>query len=549
MTFPLIDIHGLSFSYRTSKTPALADINMSVSPGEFLVVTGPSGCGKSTLCRCLNGLIPHLSDGRLTGDVIVNGKSTRDWDVSELSSRIGTVFQDPENQLLANAVDTEVAFGPENLGLSPKEIEHRVTGALSAAGISCLRYRMVDELSGGEKQRVAIAAALAMKPEILVLDEPTSEIDPAGAQSLIDTLKDLNIKEGLTIVLIDHRIERLLGAMSRLLVLDKGMIVYDGLPEDVFKNDLSLMGVFMPPLVRFSRTFRLPYYRNVDDIIMSRAWRANMVKRGAEHGDMIASVRDIHYRYPGANTEALKGVSIDIYRGEILAIMGANGSGKTTLVKHLNGLFRPSQGKVMLNGLDIEGRTVAENSRTVGYVFQNVNHQLFEETVLGELMFAPANMGISPDIAAGQARAVAASLGLTERELASSPFLLSGGEKQRVAIASSLIMSPDIVVLDEPTLGMNHGIKEKLAAILQKIRADCKAVVLVTHDVEFAAEYADRVILMSGGKVIADDNVRDVLTSGQTGIASLHPPQATEIGKRLGVSGVLSVEELFPEES
>jgi energy-coupling factor transport system ATP-binding protein len=544
MSFPLIEVKGLSYRYGISKMPVLEDINMSIFTGEFVVITGPSGCGKSTLCRCLNGLIPHTSDGAFTGDVLVHGKNTREWDISDLSSHMGTVFQDPENQLLANLVETEIAFGPENLGLSPEDIDERVAWALSVTGIDYLRYRLTDELSGGEKQRVAIAAAMAMKPEILLLDEPTSEIDPTGAKTIIDTLQSLNEDEGLTIVLIDHKIERLLGAMSRLVVLDAGKIVYDGRPDKVFKNDLETMGVIMPPLVKFSRRFGLPYFRNVCDISKNSTLHAGIGKHPAERGDLIASFQDIHYRYPGSKSDALKGVSLDIYRREVLAIMGANGSGKTTLIKHMNGLLRPYEGNVLLNGQDIEKQTIAENSRTVGYVFQNVNHQLFEETVLDELLFAPANMGMPRENATIRAHEVADSLGIGERLLMSSPFLLSGGEKQRVAIASSLIMGPDVFVLDEPTLGMNHGIKVKLAAILEEIKHENKAVVLVTHDIEFAAAHADRIVLMSGGRVIADGSARDVLTSDLVEGASLHSPQATDIGKWLGIDGILSVDEL-----
>jgi energy-coupling factor transport system ATP-binding protein len=526
------------------KAPAIDNLSSSFYPGEFVVITGPSGCGKSTLCRCLNGLIPQASDGRFTGDVLVKGTNTRDCDVSDLSTLIGMVFQDPENQLLANTVENEVTFGPENLGLSPGDIEERVSWALAITGIEGLRNRLIDELSGGEKQRVAVAASMAMKPEILVLDEPTSEIDPKGAQSLIDTLKGLNETTNLTIVLIEHRLERLLGAMSRLIIMDTGKIAYDGRPEEVFGQDLGRIGIFEPPLVRFSHKFGLPYFRSVVDISRDSAWRVEMKKASAAHGEPIASVRNVHYRYPGTSVDVLKGVTLDIYRGEIVAIMGANGSGKTTLVKHLNGLFRPYKGQVLLKGNDIEGRTVAENARSVGYVFQNVNHQFFEETVLGELLFAPANLGVAGDTAMARAHEVAASLGLGERELAVSPFLLSGGEKQRVAIASSLTMAPDIIVLDEPTLGLNQGLKERLAAILNNIKNEGRAVVLVTHDIEFAVLYADRVVLMAGGKAILDGSTRDVLTSGKIEDASLHISQAAEIGKRLGLEGVLTIDEL-----
>jgi energy-coupling factor transport system ATP-binding protein len=332
--------------------------------------------------------------------------------------------------------------------------------------------------------------------------------------------------------------------MSRLVVIERGRIVYDGTPEDVFKNDLEELGVFMPPLVRFCHKFGFPYAGKVAEIDTRGEWNAEIKDRPVRRGGLAASVLDVYYRYPGAGADMLKGVSIDVYRGEVLAIMGANGSGKTTLVKHFNGLIRPRRGKVLLRDRDIAGRTVAENARAVGFVCQNVNHQLFEETVLRELTFGPVNLGFPPEAAAAMARKAAESLGLGEKFLVLSPFSLSGGEKQRVAIASALAPGPDVLVLDEPTLGLNQGLKLKLAGALAKIKEDDKAVVLVTHDVEFVAAFADRIVIMSDGKVLADGAAREILASDIPSGAALHPPQATEIGKKLGVDRVLAVEEL-----
>ncbi len=275
-----------------------------------------------------------------------------------------------------------------------------------------------------------------------------------------------------------------------------------------------------------------------------RHWSAVFQADPAPGGDLIASLQDVRYRYPGTKTDVLKGVSVDFRRGEIVAIMGANGSGKTTLVKHLNGLLKPGSGKVLLKGADTEKRTVAENARVVGFVYQNVNHQLFEESVLKELLFAPLNMGTPRADAVKVVHEVAASLDLTEEELALSPLLLSGGEKQRVAIASVLTPGPDIIALDEPTLGLNQGLKEKLAGVMRKLKAGGRTVVMVTHDVEFAMTNTDRVVLMADGEIIACGTTREILNSDVIERASLHPSQAVEIGKKLGVSGILTVDEL-----
>jgi energy-coupling factor transporter ATP-binding protein EcfA2 len=547
----VVDVKGLSFGYERGslrgKLSALHEVDLRIDKSEFVVITGPSGCGKSTLCKCLNGLIPQAIEGTMEGEVIVCGLNTKEHEVFEFAPHLCMVFQDPDSQLFSNNVESEIAFGPENLGLSRREVEARISWAVSAIGIEHLRHRLIEELSGGEKQRVAIASAIAMKPEILVLDEPTSELDPTGAFLLIDTLRVLNADVGMTVILVEHRIERLLGVMKRLIVLKEGSLVYDGTPEEVFRNELGDMGVFVPPLVRFSQKFGLPLYRSVDDLNRGDGWRSEFAGvHNSRSGEPAVSVRNLVYRYPSRKSpDALNGVSLDFYRGEFTVIMGGNGSGKTTLIKHLNGLLRPTRGKVIVDGVNIEDKTIAEVGRKVGLVFQNASYQLFEETIYNELAFAPKNVGLSEEEVAECVNDVAGSLRLTELGLSSSPLVLSGGEMQRVAIAGILTLSPEVIVLDEPTLGLDRGLKDKLAAMLNRLKAEGKAIIVVTHDVEFAARHAERVILLSNGKVIGDGSAREMLTSQDLiEAASLHLPQATEIGNRLGLGNVLSVEEI-----
>ena len=402
----MIDVRNLSFGYEQGSirgtTSALSDINLQVDSGEFVVITGPSGCGKSTLCKCLNGLIPHAIGGMMGGEVTVCGMSTTEHEVFEFAPHLCMVFQDPDNQLFSNDVASEIAFGPENLGLGRQEVEERISWAVSSIGIEHLRGRLIDELSGGEKQRVAIASAIAMKPDILVLDEPTSELDPTGAFLLMDALKRLNEELGITVILVEHRIERRIGVMKRLIVLKKGRIACDGSPEEVFRNGLADIGVFVPPLVRFSKKFGFPLHRHrsVGDLDPGCGWRSTFNGNGGNGGsrsrEPAVSLKNIFYRYPGTRNQcALSGVTLNFYRDEFTVIMGGNGSGKTTLVKHLNGLLRPDKGEVILNGENITNKTIAETGRTVGVVFQNASYQLFEETIYGELAFAPKNIGLS----------------------------------------------------------------------------------------------------------------------------------------------------------
>ncbi len=538
---PVIDIRRLSFERPVSpggrRGRALDGIDLAIRAGEFVVVTGPSGCGKSTLCRCINGLIPHADRGTMEGDVIVYGKNTRDYSPGQLAGLVSLAFQCPDDQLFSNSVEAEVAFGPEHMGLEPGEIDRRISWALEASGALPLRHRLIDELSGGEKQRVAIAAALALKPSALVLDEPTSELDPFAADSLIGMLGRLNRDRGMTVLVTEHRLERLYGAMTRLVVMDRGRIALDGAPDDVFKNDLSASGIAAPPAAVFRKLYGPGPYPG--------PWRIAPDGHTVPRGKRAISLTNVEFSYPKSGQKTLDGISLDFFCGEVAVIMGANGSGKTTLVKHLNGLLRPDRGKVEVDGEPLGNKTIAQAARRVGIVFQNPDMQLFAESVFDEMAFGPKNVGVGPqDIekaVADTARALDIGCLLYE-----SPLVLSGGEKQRVAIGSVLAMGPLAIALDEPTLGLGHGMKEKLAATLRTFAASGRAVIVVTHDVEFAAAHADRAIVIARGRVLADGRPREILTDRDIlHAASLRMPQATAIGKSLGLEGILSIDEIL----
>lgn len=519
----MIRIRDLTFHYGDASKPALQDVNLEVEDGEFVLVTGPSGCGKSSLCRCLNGLIPHFYGGKIAGGLEVQGLDVMKHTTKELATRVGMVFQDPENQLVAMDVEREIAFGLENLAFPKGVIAKRMEESLDTLGISGLRYRQVHELSGGEKQKVIIASVLALHPDILVLDEPTSELDPKSAEEVLSVVQRLNDELGITVILVEHRLDRVVHLVDRMIVLDEGRIVADGNPRAVLSDgDIASLGAGVPPIVRIVQRLRGNGV-NVDGIPLTVKEGRSMLKEvfreagGRElsqvesaHGKPVIEIDKLWHIYPEGPT-ALKNVSLKICQGEFVAIMGRNASGKTTLVKHINGLLKPTKGKVRVTGIDTQRATIAELARKVGFIFQNPNDHIFADTVEEEIVYILKNLRFDGAEIAVRVDETLEMFGLKEYRK-QYPRSLSGGERQRVAVASVLVARPEVLILDEPTRGMEYRLKSELMRFLDGYSEKGNTVVLVTHDVETVAEYADRVILLSEGRVVVDGNKRDVLS-------------------------------------
>ncbi len=540
----MIRIRGLTFYYGDATRPALQGVDLDIADGEFVLITGPSGSGKSSLCRCLNGLIPHFHGGRLGGTVEVQGLKIDGHSTAEMAAKVGMVFQDPENQLVTTEVEREVAFGLQNMGLPSQVIAKRVEEALDTLSIAHLRERPVAELSGGEKQKVAIAATLALHPEVLALDEPTSELDPKSAEEVLSAVQRLNEELGITVVLVEHRMERVAHLVDRLIVLQGGKIVIDGKPREVIAaHDLSTMGIAAPPVARLARRLsrldaalqKAPLTvkegRAALDGLFRKAGKSPRARREMPSGDPVVEMKHVWHSYPSGAT-ALKDVSLTIRRGEFLAVMGRNSSGKTTLARHINGLLKPTRGSVKVNGLDTAKVATPRLARQVGYVFQNPNDHLFANTVEEELAFTPRNLGFSERETKAAVEAALKQFELEDYRR-QYPRSLSGGEKQRVALASVLVVQPQILVLDEPTRGMEHRLKKQLMLYLRGYVDASKAVVMVTHDVETVAEYADRVVLLSEGRIVVDGDKRSVLSQ-----ALLFSPQINRLVQGFAAYGV-----------
>jgi energy-coupling factor transporter ATP-binding protein EcfA2 len=589
----LISIKNLTFYYSDSDKPSLRDINLEIHDGEFVLLTGPSGGGKSSLCRCLNGLIPHFYGGKITGKVEINGLNVTRHSTRELATMVGMVFQDPENQLVTVDVDRELAFGLENLAFAKGVIAKRVEEALDTVGIASLRHRATSELSGGEKQRVAIASVLALYPDIVVLDEPTSELDPKGAEDVLNVVERLNDELGITVILVEHRLDRVVAHSDRVIVLENGMITADGGPRSILSDGrVSQSGVGIPPIIKLAQAVKgkgmslrakrsnladnTPLTVKEGRMALAETLRDSkpFASRHSEHpslslqaegvaiprpfaiaqGDnkesviasssyVIASetkqsylkplieVKNLWHAYPDGFV-AIKDIDLRVCPGEFVAIMGRNASGKTTLVKHFNGLLKPTKGDVILDDINTREATVAELSRKVGYVFQNPNDHLFCDTVEEELAFTLNNLGGKGGEAKPLINQTLERFDLTQYRY-QYPRVLSGGEKQRVALASILVAQPQVIILDEPTRGMEYRLKAELMRFLDQYRIDGRAVILVTQDVEMVAEFSDRVVLLSEGKIVVDDPKREVLSR-----ALLFSPQINRLAQALKSYGV-----------
>jgi len=497
---PLV-IRDLSFRYRERQEPALKKTSLQVRPGELLLVAGASGCGKTTLIRCINGLIPRSYKGEISGQVLINGIDNRTLPLARISQMVGTVLQDPERQILGTRVRNEVAFGLENLGLSRQEIHQRVEAAMQHLGISHLAARETFNLSGGEKQKVALAGVLAMQPSILLLDEPLASLDPASAQEALRLVRRL-VDEGLTVVMVEHRVEDVLRiGPERVLYMSEGEVRYLGPPEGL-SSVVDYHEVKLPTQVIMARAARQPPPVEVSFM------PASHLQASGNGDEPLVRFEQVSFAYEQGH-EVLHEVSLDILRGDVIAILGPNGAGKTTLVKHAIGLIKPTSGRVLVNGIDTHRQSVAQIASTLGYVFQSPSHMLFAPTVYEELAFGPTNLRHKPEDIEKEVTEAIQIVNLSGQEK-DPPLALSFGQQKRVSIAAVLAMRSRILVMDEPTAGQDYkNYMEFMDAILQIPNFD--AILFITHDLDLAVVYANRVLLVDQGRLIADGPTAEVL--------------------------------------
>jgi len=528
-----IEIKNLSFTYPEGRGKTLDRIDLTVPRGQFVLLVGGSGSGKTTLIRAMAGLLEDFYGGVYEGSLRVVGRELRDLDRRTLVQKVGVVFQDPESQLVMTTGEEEMAFGLENLGLSNSLMQRRIMEVSSALSLSDFRTRYVHELSGGQKQKVVLGSVLALQPDILLLDEPTSQLDPVAAEEILTLIRRLNEENGITVVLAEQKMERCIHFADRIIAMASGRIVRDsedvaGIAEWSLKNHLPMV----PPLSRLFAGIgceAVPVTVKEGRRILKEEGLFQSGSEGPasstcpvfQETEPFVELENLWFAYPDGH-EVLRGINLGFGHGSFTVVMGENGGGKTTLLKHLNGLLRPGRGRVMMAGRDVREVPVEKLSARVGYLSQEPGDYLFMPTVREEVGFTLEHLGLKDE---GRVEAILQRLAIKPLEKEYSRDL-SAGERQRVALASVLVSEPDMLLLDEPTRGLDYRLKEELGSLLKDLVAGGMTVVVVSHDVEFAAEYAQRIVLLYEGRVIESGDKHEILSD-----STFYSPQISKLFK------------------
>ena len=554
----IIKLDDVSFSYGHEAQNALDHVSLAIEKGEFVGVIGPSGAGKSTLAAVMSGAIPHHYTGQLFGATLVDDRDTCEITLTDISRVVGSVLQDIDAQMVAPIVEDEMLFGLENFGIPHDQIEERISQTLTTVGISDLRHREIATLSGGQKQKVAIAAIIAMAPNVLVLDEPTAALDPASSTLVFDTLRQINREHGITVVVIEQKVALLSKYCSRVLVMADGKLAFDGEPHQVFAHasELRQMGVDSPRVARIANSLAevglLPSDQapclNVSEahqLISSLLADATSkdapadvpetsphipaVPRGVNQ-EPVVELTDVTFAYPHGGA-SVSNLNMCVYPGELVGVIGQNGAGKTTLTKLMNGLLHPASGTVRMAGMNTADVPTSAIAAKCATLFQNPDRQLCRDTVLDEVAFGLELHGVGTDEARQRARVAAERFGLPLDE---SPFSLSRGQRQMVALASVVVLDPQVVLLDEPTSGLDYRECMTVMETVSEMAERGCAVIMVCHDMEVVSDFAQRLVVMADGRILERGDANRIFADDALMRAAyVEPPQVVALSKEL----------------
>ncbi len=552
-----VKMKNVSYSYPNSEEQTLKHIDLEAPKSKFTVIMGKTGAGKTTSLLCLNGIIPQLKEGELKGDIEVAGLNTSKYRIQTLSKYVGIVMQDTATQVFGSTVEEDVAFGPRNYLVPREEIYQRIEKSLHRVRLDGYEKRQTSQLSGGEKQRLAIAGILAMQPDIIVLDEPTSELDPMGREEIYTTITDLNNEQDTSIIVVEHSSQEVCEKADKLIVINDGETVWAGNPKDFFRDAklVSDNGIKPIPVCKIGwklyeqgliEKSQIPFnedeaYRLICNLIKDKEFvcdhKPSQVPYPYENNENIISIRDLSHVYENGK-KALNDIHLDIKEGEFVAIIGQNGAGKTTLAKHLNQILKPTTGSVSISGEDIKDKTPTELTKVIGYVFQNPDNQIFSNTIYKELEYGLKNIGLNEEECKKRIDQALELTGLTGKE-EEHPFSLGKGERQMIAVASILAMQSKVLVIDEPTTGQDWAGINRMMSLVDTLHKNGTTIVMITHDMDIVAKYATRTIAMKNGSVVLDGQTREVFANEQVlKDTYVTPPQCVLLSQRLRQNGL-----------
>ena len=559
MKKPVIEFKHFSFQYNSQSESTLHDINLTIFEGEKVAIVGPSGSGKSTLVHCLNGLVPFAYKGDITGSLTICGKESKELDLFTLSQEVGTVLQDTDGQFIGLTVGEDIAFSLENNAVPIQKMHERVQKAAALVKMSDHLHARIHELSGGQKQRVALAGVLVNDVNILLFDEPLANLDPASGKDAMRLIDKLQTDINKTVIIVEHRLEDVLSeSLDRIILMNHGRIVADGSPNEILAGSLLTDNWIREPLYIKALKYAgceldgQPSLTMVDGIVndsfrqklktFSEA-RCSPIQLGFKN-EPILTLDNISFHY-GNHLDIIKNVSFQLHKGEMISLIGANGAGKSTLSSLICGFERPTEGTMYFEGFNAIGDSIKERAHRVGFVLQNPNHMFSKQTVFEEVAFGLTQFELSQRETKRRVEETLRTCGLYP--LRNWPIsALSYGQKKRLSIACILVMEPPIIVLDEPTAGQDYKHTTELMMFLESLTKNGTAIILITHDMHLMTEYTDRAIVLSDGKILADDSPAHIL-SNPTIIqeANLKESSLYELAKQLGMDHPINFVEQF----